>query len=185
MPLKSMTLAAVFSTLIAFLAQLSLPLPFSPVPVTGQTLGVFLAGAILSKKTGTLAVFGYLLLGAVGLPVFARGGAGLAVFLGPTGGYLWGFVLGVYLMGLLLEKGGPDPGYFRLAAGMILCQVAVYILGTLQLSYYLNLTFTRGLILAVGPYIPLDLLKLFLATIVSFRARRVLQRAGYLPAPER
>ncbi len=181
MTLRSMTLAAVFSTIIAFLAQISLPLPFSPVPITGQTLGVFLAGAILGKTTGTLAVITYLMLGAVGLPVFARGNAGMAAFVGPTGGYLWGFVLGVYLLGLLLEKGKGEPGYLHLAAGMFLCQLTVYIMGTIQLSRYLNLGLMQSLAVAVVPYIPLDMLKIFMATAISHKARRVLLKAGYLP----
>jgi len=177
---RTMTLAALFATMIAFLAQISIPLPFSPIPITGQILGVFLAGAILGKNTGTLAVLVYLLLGAVGLPVFARGGAGLAVFVGPSGGYLWGFVLGVYLLGLFLEKGKGEPGYLRLVAGMLLCLVVVYILGTLQLSYYLHLSLIEGFALGVVPYIPLDLAKLFLAAAISFKSRQVLQRAGYI-----
>ncbi|NLW08108.1 MAG: biotin transporter BioY [Clostridia bacterium] len=180
MPLKSLTLAAMFAVVIAFLAQISIPLPFSPVPVTGQTLGVLLAGTILGKNTGTLAVLGYLLMGAVGLPVFARGGAGLAVFVGPTGGYLWGFVLGVYIMGMFLEKSKHEIGYLRLAAGMVLCLAVLYALGTLQLCYYLQLGFAEAFILAVVPYIPMEILKSSLAVVISYRARKVLKKAGYL-----
>ncbi|CEP68975.1 BioY protein [Moorella glycerini] len=179
---KDMALVALFAALVAVLAQVAIPLPFSPVPITGQVLGVFLAGAILGKNRGTLAIIVYLLLGAIGLPVFARGGAGLAAFARPSGGYLWGFALGVYVMGLVLERGKGEPRYGRLAAGMFTCLVVIYVLGTIQLMYLLHLNLVKGLLLGVLPYIPLDLAKLVLAVAVSFQARRALQQAGYLPA---
>ncbi|WP_406677530.1 biotin transporter BioY [Moorella sp. ACPs] len=179
---KDMALVALFAALIAVLAQVAIPLPFSPVPITGQVLGVFLAGAILGKNRGTLAIIVYLLLGAIGLPVFARGGAGLAAFARPSGGYLWGFALGVYVMGMILERGKGEPGYGRLAAGMLTCLVVIYILGTIQLMYILHLNLVQGLLMGVLPYIPLDLAKLVLAAAVSLQVRRALQQAGYLPA---
>lgn len=174
------TLVALFAALVAVLAQVSIPLPFTPVPITGQVLGVLLAGAILGKNKGTLAMVVYLLLGAIGLPVFARGGAGLAAFVSPSGGYLWGFILGVYVMGLLLEMGQSEPGYPRLIAAMLLCLGIVYTLGTLQLMAILRVNLVKGLFLGVIPYIPLDLAKLVLAAIVSHQTRRALRQAGFL-----
>jgi biotin transport system substrate-specific component len=176
-----MALVALFAALVAVLAQISIPLPFSPVPITGQVLGVFLAGAILGKNRGTLAMAVYLLLGAIGLPVFARGGAGLAACVSPSGGYLWGFILGVYSMGLVLERGKGEPGYGRTAAAMLLGLAVVYLLGTLQLSYLLHLNLLKGLLLGAIPYLPLDLAKLALAVTVSLQVRRALGQAGYLP----
>lgn len=180
MKAKDMALVALFAALIAVLAQVAVPLPFSPVPITGQVLGVFLVGAILGKNRGTLAIIVYLLLGAIGLPVFARGGAGLAAFVRPSGGYLWGFALGVYVMGLILERGKEEPGYGRLAAGMFACLVIIYVLGTIQLMYLLHLDLAKGLLLGVLPYIPLDLAKMVLAAAISLRVRRALLQAGLL-----
>ncbi|MGI9861066.1 biotin transporter BioY [Moorella naiadis] len=177
---RDITLVALLAALVAVLAQISIPLPFTPVPITGQVLGVLLAGAILGKNKGTLAMVVYLLLGAIGLPVFARGGAGLATFASPSGGYLWGFILGVYAMGLILERGHSEPGYPRLIAGMLLCLVVVYTLGTLQLMALLHVNLVKGLLLGVIPYIPLDLAKLILAAAVSYRVRRALRQAGFL-----
>jgi biotin transport system substrate-specific component len=89
------------SLLVALMAQVSVPLPFSPVPITGQTFAVLLVGAALGAKRGSASLLLYLLEGAAGLPVFAGGGAGPATFLGPTGGYLIGFVAAAWLVGAL------------------------------------------------------------------------------------
>ncbi|BCV20100.1 biotin transporter BioY [Moorella sp. Hama-1] len=181
---RDITLIALFAALVAVLAQVSIPLPFTPVPITGQVLGVLLAGAILGKNKGTLAMVVYLLLGAIGLPVFARSGAGLAAFASPSGGYLWGFILGVYAMGLILEMGQSEPGYLRLIVAMLLCLVVVYTLGTLQLMAILHVDLVKGLFLGVIPYIPLDLAKLVVAAAVGCRVRRALRQAGFLVSRE-
>lgn len=183
MQVREISLAAVFAALISVLAQISIPLPFTPVPVTGQMLGIFLAGAILGRRLGTIAVLAYLLLGAIGLPVFARGGAGIGALLGHSGGYLWGFALGVYLLGWIVE-GGKNLSYFRTAGGMLACLIVVYLMGALQLAYILHLNWEKALLLGVLPYIPLDLAKLALAAAVSLPVRRSLQHAKLLPGPE-
>ena len=85
-------LIACGSMLVALTAQISIPLPFSPVPVTGQTLAVLLIGALLGSRRGALSLVAYLLAGLIGLPVFASGAAGPAYIMGPTGGYLVGFI---------------------------------------------------------------------------------------------
>ncbi|MGI9951619.1 biotin transporter BioY [Moorellaceae bacterium AZ2] len=182
MQAKEISWVALFTALMAVLAQVSIPLPFTPVPITGQILGVFLAGAILGRRLGTLAVLVYLLLGAVGLPVFARGTAGIARFLSPTGGYLWGFLLGVYFLGWIID-GSSKLSYLRVAGGMFGCLVVVYALGTAQLAYLMQLTWFKALAMGVLPYVPLDLAKLALAALVSVRVRRALQEAGLLPFP--
>jgi biotin transport system substrate-specific component len=93
------------SVFIALLAQVAIPLPFSPVPITGQTFAVLLVGVLLGSRRGGLGVLLYLLEGAAGLPFFAGGTAGLARLAGPTGGYLVGFVVAAIVVGLLAERG--------------------------------------------------------------------------------
>jgi biotin transport system substrate-specific component len=88
---------------LALLAQIQVPL--QPVPVTGQTFGVLLVGALLGSRRGALSMLTYLSLGAAGLPVFAGLGAGASHFAGPTGGYLVGFVMAAWLVGRLAERG--------------------------------------------------------------------------------
>ncbi|HEY9595864.1 MAG TPA: biotin transporter BioY [Spirochaetia bacterium] len=98
-------LVAGFSLLIALGAQVAIPLPFTPVPVTLQTFAVLLAACLLGSVRGSLAVVLYLGEGFAGLPVFSGGTAGIAHLLGPTGGYLVGFVAAAYVAGLLAERG--------------------------------------------------------------------------------
>ena len=98
-------LVAGFSLVIALGAQIAIPLPFTPVPVTLQTLAVLLAGCTLGKGRGALAVIVYIVEGCAGLPVFSGGTGGIVHLLGPTGGYLVGFVAAAYLVGLLAETG--------------------------------------------------------------------------------
>ena len=103
-----------FSLLTGLLAQIKIPLPFNPVPLTGQTLAVFLSGALLGCRRGFLSQAVYLAEGAAGLPVFAGGAASVAHLLGPTGGYLWSFPLAAALLGWLVER-GADPAALALA----------------------------------------------------------------------
>ena len=91
------------SLLIAISAQFSIHLPFSPVPITGQTLVILLLGVLLGKNRGATAVGLYLAQGAAGFPVFAGGKSGLVTLLGPTGGYLFGFIAAAYVVGILTE----------------------------------------------------------------------------------
>ncbi|SVA73060.1 uncharacterized protein METZ01_LOCUS125914, partial [marine metagenome] len=84
------------SFLIAVLAQISIPIPFTPIPITGQTIGVVLVGGLLGARRGAMAVLTYLMEGAIGLPVFAQMKAGAHVLVGPTAGYLWGFIFAAF-----------------------------------------------------------------------------------------
>lgn len=98
------SLVAGFSLLVALSAQVSIPLSFTPVPVTLQTFAVVLTGALLGSRRGSIAVLLYLAEGFAGLPVFSLGRAGLAHLFGPTGGYLVGFVAAAWLTGFLVER---------------------------------------------------------------------------------
>ncbi len=106
--LREGTLLLLFSGFIALCAQITIPLPFSAVPLTGQTLGVLVTGALLGGRRGTLVLLVYLVEGAIGLPVFAPSAVlppGVGRLLGPTGGYLIAFPLAAGVVGLLAERG--------------------------------------------------------------------------------
>ena len=102
--LRKMVFASLFAALTAAGAYIQIPIPFSPVPVTLQVFFVLLAGSMLKSKWGSLSMVVYTLLGVAGLPVFAGGSSGMGVLLGPTGGYIFGFILAAYLIGKLSEK---------------------------------------------------------------------------------
>ena len=102
--LKGMVFAALFAALTAVVASFKIPLPFSPVPITLQTLMVLLSGAMLGPIYGALAMIIYLVLGAIGLPVFAGGSSGIPALLGATGGYLFSYPVAAFVIGYMLQK---------------------------------------------------------------------------------
>ena len=148
------------SVLIALSAQVAVPLPFSPVPVTGQTFAVLFVASLLGRARGTAAVLAYLAEGAAGLPVFAGAAAGPAKLLGPTGGYLAGFALGAYVCGALAERGW-DRTPFRASASMILGNVAVFALALPWLARFVGASNVWAL--GFWPFIPGDIIKIGLA----------------------
>ena len=156
---------------LALLAQIQIPL--QPVPVTGQTFGVLLVGALLGSRRGTLSMLTYLSMGAVGLPVFAGLGAGASRFAGPSGGYLAGFVAAAWLVGRLAERGW-DRRVHTTALAMLLGTLLIYLPGIAWLSTFVG----RGQVLQLGlvPFLLGDLLKLLLAALVLPWGWRLLGR---------
>jgi len=149
------------SLLIAGAAQIAIPLPFSPVPITGQTFAVLLMGATLGSKRGALCLLTYLTEGAAGLPVFTGAGAGIATLAGPTGGYLIGFVVAAYLTGWLAERGWDRRLQTNFLA-MLLGNLVIYVFGLAWLGVLVG--YDKVLTLGLLPFIPGDLLKLAIAT---------------------
>ena len=163
------------SFLIALSAKVQLLLPFSPVPITGQTFAVLMIGALLGSRRGSLAVLAYLIQGAAGMPVFAFGG-GFAVLLGPTGGYLIGFIPAAYLTGWLADKGW-DRRIGTTLLVMIFGNIAIYTCGLLWLICLMGLSakvFTVG----VYPFIIGDLLKIALAAVLLPSGWKLLESIG-------
>jgi biotin transport system substrate-specific component len=151
------------SALIALSAWIAVPLPFSPVPVTGQTFAVLLVGSALGARRGAAAAVAYLAEGVSGLPVFAGGAAGPHVFLGPTGGYLVGFVLGAWLAGVLAER-GFDRRPITTVLSMALGNIAILVPGLLWLARFVG--GSRVLELGLYPFLPGDVVKIALAAAV-------------------
>jgi biotin transport system substrate-specific component len=151
------------SLFIALGAQVAVQLPFSPVPITGQTLAVLLVGMLLGSRRGSLSLLAYLAEGLAGLPVFAGGTVGLARLLGPTGGYLVGFIVAAYVTGRLAERGW-DRRVGTTILAMLLGNAAIYALGLPWLAAFVG--GERALPLGLYPFIPGDLLKLALAAIL-------------------
>ena len=134
---RDLLLIVVGSLFVAALAQVRIPLPFTPVPLTGQTFAVLLVGAALGAKRGAASLGLYLLMGITGLPVFAGGASGLAYLTGPTGGYLVGFVVAAALVGLLATR-GLDRRIPSALLAFLAGEVVIYLFGVAWLSVYLG-----------------------------------------------
>ena len=163
-----MIYAGFFAALIAVLGYVVIPLPFSPVPITGQTLAVMLAGSVLTPLQAGLSVLTFIFIGAVGLPVFSGGAAGIGVIVGTKGGYLLGFLIGAIIISLIKGKGNSLPRMiFACITGGILI---VYILGVPWLSYITGMGINKAITVGALPFIPGDILK---AIIAGFIAKKI------------
>jgi len=151
------------SLLIAAAAQMQIVLPFSPVPITAQTFAVLLIAALFGSKRGSATVATYLTVGAWGLPVFAGGAFGIMRLVGPTAGYLVGFLAAAYVVGLLSERGW-DRKLWTAATSMIVGNAIIYASGILWLSRFVG----WEAVLRTGflPFLPGDALKIVLATVL-------------------
>jgi biotin transport system substrate-specific component len=151
------------SLLMGLSAHIKAWLPFSPVPVTGQTFAVLIIGSLLGVRRGCLAVLVYIIEGAAGLPVFAVG-VGAAALLGPTGGYLFGFIPAAYITGRLAEKGW-DRRIGTTVLAMIFGNLAIYTFGLLWLCFLTGFS-TMVLTLGLYPFIIGDLVKIILGAVL-------------------
>ena len=167
---------ALFTALIAVLAQVSIPLP-GGVPMTLQTFAVPLAGLVLGSKRGTISATVYVLLGAVGVPVFANFTGGLGSVLGMTGGFIISFPLMAFLAGLAVKKNVKSP---LLWLWLILGTLANYAVGTLWFMVVAKSTLTAALTACVIPFIPTTILKILLTGFLGTMLRGVLRKANLL-----
>ncbi len=159
------------SFFIAILAQISIPLPFSPVPITGQTVGVILVGGILGSKRGALSIFCYILEGASGLPVFAQMNAGIHVLVGPTAGYIWGFVIAAFLVGYLSEKRMTIKPMFCFLT-CLFSTILILVIGTAYLTIF-KINLNEALIMGFYPFLIGGLIKSFLCTLILVNLRKL------------
>lgn len=159
-------------TLLSLSARLRFPLPFTPVPVTGQTFAVLLTGALLGSRAGFTTVACYWLAGACGLPVFNGGSGGWAIVSGPTGGYIFGFAAAAFLVGWFSERGW-DRGK-RIIVPLLLGEALIYAFGLPWLAVFIGprAVVQSGLL----PFVPGDLAKLAAAALALPAAWSVSER---------
>ena len=148
-----------------------LEIPAYPVPITGQTFGIFLIAALLGSRRGVLSAMGYLSLGAMGMPVFAGGATGLTAFTGPTAGYIVGFIFAAFTVGSLCERGW-DKSVLATILAMVAGSVAIYIPGTVWLSRFVgwDMVIETGVL----PFIIGDTAKIAAAALLFPSAWRLL-----------
>jgi biotin transport system substrate-specific component len=165
MKTKELTLIGLMTAVTCILGPLSIPMPFSVVPISFTNLAIYFTVFLLGWKKGTISYLIYLLIGVVGVPVFSGFSGGIGKIAGPTGGYLAGFLLLAIISGLFIEKFRGK--IYMYALGMVLGLAVTYLLGTTWLAYQLGLTFKEGLFMGVIPYIPGDIVKIAAALILG------------------
>jgi biotin transport system substrate-specific component len=162
--LRSLALVIGFSLLTALAAQVAIPLPWTPVPITGQTFAVLLTGAALGSRLGALAMIAYLVEGASGLPFFAAGGSGVGHLLfSPTSGYLLSYPVAAFVVGLLAERGW-DRRFVTAAAAMGLGSIVILLGGWAWLARFMSPVAAWNF--GVAPFFIGDLIKIALAAAV-------------------
>ncbi len=154
--IRSNVLIALFTSLTAVGAYIAVPV--GPVPVVLQNFFVLLAGVLLGKSRGFAVVATYLILGALGLPIFHNGTGGLGIIFGPTGGYLLGYLPAVYLTGLIVERNKKSVWF--LLSGLFAGAAVVYIVGVPWLKVSLKLSWVKALSVGLLPFILPDILKI-------------------------
>ena len=164
--LRKMVFASLFAAMTAVGAYIKIPIPIGPVPITLQILFIFLAGAMLKSKWGTISMVVYLLLGFVGIPVFAGGASGLGVLFGPTGGYLIGFVAAAFVIGFLSDQVGTS-NVLRNAVYMTIGLGVIYLFGVTQLVIVADLTPMQAIGAGMLPFLIGDFLKIAAAAYIA------------------
>ncbi len=179
--IQYIVLSSVLAAFIAVGAWLRIELPFSPVPITLQTLFVLLAGILLPPAWASASIALYLFAGIIGLPVFAGGTGGFAVIMGPSGGFLIGFFFAALVVSLLSGYGRKQtarlPALFFIDIGaLIVGTFIIYAWGYPWIIYVLEWDWRLGLVRAVVPYLPGDILKIIAAALLTVPARRIILR---------
>ncbi|MER2172576.1 MAG: biotin transporter BioY [Psychrobacillus psychrodurans] len=160
------------------LAQVTIPLPL--VPITGQTFAIGLVVTILGMRLGVLSVMVYILIGAVGMPVFSGMSGGLGIVVGPTGGYIVGFLPSALLMGLYMRKFGVTISHAIIAN--LIGMVVTLVFGTVWLKIIADLTWTAAFMGGVAPFIIVGVIKAVLAAWFGVVVRRRLETARLIVA---
>lgn len=184
MKTKDLVMCALLAAVICVLAPLSAPI--GPIPISLATFAVMLAAAILGAKWGTIATLIYILLGAVGVPVFAGYSAGVAKLVSSTGGYIIGYIPLAYLTGLGVTLGIKTVNnkkvmkYVTLAAGMVVGTVVLYVLGTAWFIHVSGNALADAMGWCVTPFIPGDLLKMVVVALIAPTIRAALIRSNVI-----
>jgi biotin transport system substrate-specific component len=174
--IRNMVLSALFAALLAISGQIAIPI--GPVPITLQTMMVLLAGAILGSRWGTVSVLVWILLAAVGVPVLSGGTSGMGVLFGPTGGYIFGFLITAFLVGWTIERLGRSRSVAWWQLLLVFLLGAVGVINAIGFPWFLfvsDLAFSMGIFNKVFVvFLPGDVAKAVLATILTFALYRAM-----------
>lgn len=182
--LSYLLLAALMAAVCAVCSWISVPLPFTPVPINLGTLAVFLTAGLLGWKYGTLSVLVFVLLGAAGLPVFHGFTGGIGIITGPTGGYIVGYILAALLTGVMIdsfmknkrEETSKAAVYAVFVLAMVLGLAACYALGTAWFMHISKTGLGASLLMCVVPFLIGDAIKIAIATVLVRKLRPFVRR---------
>ena len=174
--LQLIVYASLMAALISVGAYLTVPIPIGPIPLVLQNLFVFLAGLLLGSRWGLASVGIYLLVGAIGLPVFVGGTGGLAHFLGPTGGYLFGFAAAAFVIGYLAERlrDYVVGDVVAVVAGVLM----VFLFGVPWLKLVTRMSWEKALLVGMLPFLPGDAIKAVAAVLLARAIRPMMKAIG-------
>ena len=170
--IRQMTLISLFAALTAVGAFISIPI--YPVPLTLQTLFTLLAAMTLGSVMGASSQIIYVLLGVIGLPVFAGFKAGIGILFGPTGGFLFGFIISAYVIGKIIEVKKEKNIFYYFLAGII-GTVILYIIGITQLSLITGIGIKKAIVVGMLPFLPGDILKVIAASFIASKLRTAIK----------
>lgn len=172
---KEIVSVGMFAAVLAVLSQISIPMP-SGVPITLQTFAVALTGVVLAWKLGTASVIVYILLGAVGVPVFAGFSGGAQVLVNYTGGFIWGFIVMTLLCGIGIQIKNKAIGILFGLMGLAVC----HLFGTVQFMVVMKMGFMESFLLVSAPYLIKDVISVVLGFVIGGQLRARLLKAGLL-----
>lgn len=180
---KELVITAMFAAVLAVISQISIPMP-TGVPITIQVFGIALIGVILGWRLGFLATLVYILLGSVGLPIFANFRGGFSVLLEFTGGYIWTWPFMVLLCGVRPKTSNKNLNMFLILVSALLGLAVNEIGGGLQWAALAGDMSIRGVFTyAIVAFIPKDIILTILAVILGIQMRKIIVRAGFLDIP--
>jgi len=172
---STMAVVAMMAAVLCVLAPFSIPI--GPIPISLATFGLYLVVIILGRKNATIVCLMYLLIGFVGLPVFSGFSGGLVKVFGPTGGYLWGYLLLTTIAGWFVDKFPGKRG--MCALGLMLGTAACYVVGTIWLEVQMRFDFWTALMAGVVPFLVGDLIKIVMAVWIGNSICGQIKKAGF------
>ncbi|MCI8405354.1 MAG: biotin transporter BioY [Clostridia bacterium] len=181
MKTKTMVICAVFAAVMCVFCVMTIPI--GPVPISMATFIVTLTAIILGPKKGTVSVLIYILLGAVGLPVFSGFKGGIQILFGPTGGYIWSYIFMTLFIGALTQKYGTNK-IITLIRIFIISLIGIIIIcygiGTIQFMAVQKVDFAKAFAACAAPFIVFDIIKAAVASYLGYVVRKALIKSNFL-----
>ena len=167
--IKNILYMAIFASLTAVFSLISVPLPFTPVPINLAIISVFLSGGLLGFKLGLISQLIYVILRIIGTPIFSSTFSGMGLIYSPTGGYIISYIICAGIIGLIIEKSKPKIFIYFLSmlVGLIIC----YTFGTLWFIIITKSNLINAIILCISPFIIGDILKIIITTSLLWKLK--------------